>query len=210
MDDIRNRVIEMRVISGRDLLGHDDNPRTHPLFQRKGVRGSVNETGITDVLRAYHSERNGGKLTLLDGHVRREEFPDLVWPVIILDLTDEEADKQLLVEDGLGMLAEYDPVKVKILAERARIKNSDLIAAAERLKARVAPQIEAMKKMAEEKRAATKTAVSDNFQAIRQTAVRLVVAVDDVSVIEQALAAAGTPNRADALAIVCRRFLENK
>lgn len=130
MNTIRNRVKEMKLMRGRDLLGHDDNPRIHPLFQRQGVKGSVEETGVTDVLRAYYSERNGGKLTLLDGHVRREEFPDLTWPVIILDLTDEEADKQLLVEDGLGTMAEYDPVKVRELSARARIENVGLRAAA--------------------------------------------------------------------------------
>jgi len=214
MNDIRNRVKEMVIMSGRDLLGHDDNPRVHPLFQRQGVRGSVNETGITDVLKAYYSEQNGGKLTLLDGHVRREEFPDLMWPVIILDINDEEADKQILVEDGLGTMAEYDPVKVRELSARANIQNSDLRAAADRLRDRVAPQLEALRKLNEDRRNGVietpePSPVAQNFNQ-GSSALRLVVMVEDLATVERALAAAHIPNRAKALLEICTHYLESR
>lgn len=212
MNEIRNRIIEYTLKSGRDFLDHNDNPRVHPMLQRGGIRGSVNETGVTDVLRAYYSERNGGKLTLLDGHARRSEFPDLMWPVLILDIDDAEADKQILIEDGLGSMAEYDPVRVGELSARANIQNAELRAAADKLRDRLAPQLEAIRRMAEERRTnpPEQSPVAQNFAAHGNTAMRLVVMVEDVGTVERALAATGIPNRAQALLILCQHYLGSK
>ena len=39
---------------------------------------------------------------LIDGHLRAETAPDMMVPVLVLDVTEEEADKLLLTLDPLA------------------------------------------------------------------------------------------------------------
>lgn len=117
MTDIRDRIIDLRRIPGRDLQDNAGNWRLHPRFQRDSPRGVLGTVGIADALKAYHSQRYGG-LTLLDGHLRKDEYPDVEWPVLLLDIGDEEADLLLTVFDPVGALAEMDRQKIIDLTER--------------------------------------------------------------------------------------------
>jgi DNA modification methylase len=47
-----------------------------------------------------------GTLELIDGHLRAETTPDMEVPVLVLDVTAEEADKLMLTLDPLASLAE--------------------------------------------------------------------------------------------------------
>jgi ParB-like chromosome segregation protein Spo0J len=47
-------------------------------------------------------------LELIDGHLRRDVMGDQEVPVLILDVTEEEADKLLLTLDPLAMMAHAD------------------------------------------------------------------------------------------------------
>jgi hypothetical protein len=75
---------------------------------------------------AYNSERNGGKLTLIDGHLRKQEH-DADWPVLVLDVTDAEADLLLATHDPLAALAEYDRPKLDALLQEVRAKSPAVI-----------------------------------------------------------------------------------
>ncbi|HKB37339.1 MAG TPA: hypothetical protein VKD72_12890, partial [Gemmataceae bacterium] len=68
---IRDRVREFRRLPARELLDNDGNPRRHPQAQRDALRGVLEQVGIAVALVAYASGRNGGKLTLIDGHLRK-------------------------------------------------------------------------------------------------------------------------------------------
>jgi hypothetical protein len=118
---IRDRVKEFRRVPSRDLLDHEGNPRRHPQAQRDALRGVLEQVGIAGALTAYHSARNGGRLTLIDGHLRRQDH-DLDWPTLILDVDDEEADLLLATHDPLAALAEYDRPKLDALLEEVRAK----------------------------------------------------------------------------------------
>jgi len=61
----------------------------------------LEQVGVAGALTAYHSARNGGRLTLIDGHLRRQDH-DLAWPTLILDVGDEEADLLLASHDPLA------------------------------------------------------------------------------------------------------------
>lgn len=111
---LRDRVQEFRRVSSVDLLDNAGNWRRHPLAQRQALAGLLQEVGIAGALTAYHSERNGGALTLIDGHLRKETAAT-EWPVLVLDVTDEEADKLLAVYDPLGAMAEADGEKLRAL-----------------------------------------------------------------------------------------------
>jgi len=47
-------------------------------------------------------------LELIDGHLRQEVMGDQPVPVLIVDVTEEEADKMLLTYDPLAMMAHAD------------------------------------------------------------------------------------------------------
>ena len=117
---VRNRIVERKRVKARDLLLNPANWRTHPDTQSGAVKGLLNEIGQFDALLAYYSKRNGGKLTLVNGHLRRDLDPELEWDVEVADFTDEEADKVLLLLDPLTALAGMDGQKLADLAERAR------------------------------------------------------------------------------------------
>jgi hypothetical protein len=123
---IRDRIKELRRVPAGDLLDHDGNPRRHPQAQRDALRGVLEQVGIADAMVAYHSERNGGRLTLIDGHLRKQDY-DLDWPTLILDVTDEEADLLLASHDPLGALAEYDRPRLDALLQEVRAKSPAVV-----------------------------------------------------------------------------------
>src|SRR2546423_118018 len=119
-------------MKGRTDEGHDPrprpgvppgaHPRRHPQAQRDALRGVLEQVGIAAALVAYRSGRNGGKLTLVDGHLRKQDY-DLDWPTLVLDVTDEEADLLLATHDPLAALAEYDRPKLDALLQEVRAKS---------------------------------------------------------------------------------------
>jgi hypothetical protein len=103
---IRDRVKELRRVPAGDLRPNPRNWRTHPDAQRNALRGLLAEVGYADALLAR--ELADGSLELVDGHLRAETTPDVVVPVLVLDVTQEEADKILLTLDPLAGLASVD------------------------------------------------------------------------------------------------------
>ena len=107
---IRNRIVEIRKMRAADIKGNDGNFRTHPAFQRKALAGVMHEIGMAGVLLAYHSERNGGALTLIDGHLRQEDYGQLEWwvaitsgvghgfPDLVVGVSVEDEARTLLME----------------------------------------------------------------------------------------------------------------
>ena len=104
--EIRDRVKEFRRVPSSEFEDNEKNWRVHPHAQRAALEEVLSKVGIAGALTAYHSERNGGKLTLIDGHERRGHQAE--WPTLILDVTDDEADLLLLTLDPITQLAEED------------------------------------------------------------------------------------------------------
>ena len=102
--DIRDRIVEFKRLPSTEILDHEGNIHKHPAAQKNAMAGVLQEIGIADVLVTYSSERRGGKLVVIDGHLRKNEF-DAEWPCVITDLTDDEADKLLLSHDAVGRMA---------------------------------------------------------------------------------------------------------
>jgi hypothetical protein len=55
---------------------------------------------------------------LLDGHMRQAEHPDFMMPVLVTDLTVEEAEQVLLTYDPLAAMAQTNADKLRALMER--------------------------------------------------------------------------------------------
>jgi hypothetical protein len=123
---IRDRIKDFRRVPARGLLDNEGNPRRHPQAQRDALRSVMQQVGVAAALVAYHSERNGGQLTLVDGHLRKQDY-DLDWPTIILDVNDEEADLLLATHDALAAQAEYDKPKLDALLQDVRAKSPAVV-----------------------------------------------------------------------------------
>jgi DNA modification methylase len=101
---IRDRIRELRRVPASQLRPSPKNWRSHPPAQRDALKGLLAELGYCDALLVR--ELADGSLELIDGHLRAETTPDLEVPVLVLDVTAEEADKLLLTLDPLASLAE--------------------------------------------------------------------------------------------------------
>jgi len=87
-----------------DLVTNPQNWRIHPQHQRDALKGLLAEVGYADALIAR--ELDDGRLMLIDGHLRAETTPDMEVPVLVLDVTDKEAQIILATLDPLAELAE--------------------------------------------------------------------------------------------------------
>lgn len=106
---LRDRVIDFRRVKARDLVPHPRNWRMHPKAQSAALKGVLEEVGVADALLAYERD---GKLTVIDGHLRKDTAPDHEWPIVVLDVTDEEADYLLATHDPLAAMAQPDQDKL--------------------------------------------------------------------------------------------------
>jgi DNA modification methylase len=115
---IRDRIKELRRVKASELLRNPRNWRVHPIAQAQALRALLIEIGYADALIAR--ELADGQLQLIDGHLRAETTPDEEVPVLVLDVTEEEADKLLLTLDPLAAMAEADTGRIKALLETVR------------------------------------------------------------------------------------------
>ena len=116
---LRTRITGMQFLKGKDLQDHFGNFRTHPQHQREALGGVLRDIGIAGALLVYQSERQGG-LTVIDGHLRKGDYPAQEWPCLMTDLDDAEADYMLLMHDELGRQAEREKVAMQALMERVK------------------------------------------------------------------------------------------
>src|ERR1700687_1809293 len=79
--------------------------RGHAREQAAALYGILREVGYADALLARETPDG---LMLIDGHLRADTTPDCIVPVLVLDVTEEEADKILLTLDPLVALATVD------------------------------------------------------------------------------------------------------
>lgn len=103
---IRDRIRELRRVPASELMPNPKNWRTHPKSQQDALRGVLAEVGMADAVLAR--ELPDGSLMLIDGHLRAETAADAPVPVLILDVTEAEADKLLATLDPLAAMAEQD------------------------------------------------------------------------------------------------------
>jgi DNA modification methylase len=129
--EIRNRVKELRLVKASELLPNPGNWRRHSKEQQAALKGLLSEIGYADALLAR--EMPDGKLMLIDGHLRAETTRRAMVPVLVLDVTEAEADKILLTLDPLAAMAEADGDRVQALLESVRTDSVAVRALLERV-----------------------------------------------------------------------------
>jgi DNA modification methylase len=131
---IRDRIKELRRVKAKDLVPNRKNWRVHPKAPASALRGVLAEMGYVGALVAR--ELADGRLQLIDGHLRAETTPSATVPVLILDVSEEEADKILLTLDPLSAMAESDSERLQALLNSVRTDSK----AVEQLFAHIAEQ----------------------------------------------------------------------
>lgn len=117
---VRDRVKGLRRIKANELLPNPKNWRTHPQAQQDALRGLLAEVGFAGALLGRETP-NG--VMLIDGHLRAEVSPEMKVPVLVLDVTEEEADKLLASYDPLGAMAAADAGKLEALLRDVTTKS---------------------------------------------------------------------------------------
>jgi hypothetical protein len=121
---LRDRIKEFRRVSAHELQPNPKNWRTHPTAQQDALRGVLAEVGIAGAVLARETAEGG--LMLIDGHLRTDVMHDQEIPVLVLDVTEEEADKILATFDPLGAMAEADADKLREVLESVETANHEL------------------------------------------------------------------------------------
>lgn len=137
---IRDRVKGLRRVRAGELRPHPRNWRLHPTEQKAALRGVLREIGFADALLAR--ELADGSLELVDGHLRAQVAPEMEVPVLVLDLSDEEAEKLLLLHDPLTVMAETDRGALEELLARVAVDEESLQGVLERMAAEGAQGVE--------------------------------------------------------------------
>lgn len=122
---IRDRIKEFRRVKASDLQPHPKNYREHPSQQRAYLDGILAEVGYAGAVIAR--ELPDGKLQLIDGHMRQEEAgPDQLIPTLIVDVTEEEAEKLLLTFDPISAMALENEAALKGLTAGVEFQDAEL------------------------------------------------------------------------------------
>lgn len=121
---MRDRIKELRRVKASDLVPNPKNWRRHPENQIKALHAMLSDVGFAGAQIAR--ELPDGRLMLIDGHARASVAGDAEIPVLVLDVTAEEADKILLTFDPLSQLATTDENLLASLATSVHIDDDSI------------------------------------------------------------------------------------
>jgi hypothetical protein len=127
----KDRIKELRRVTAKELLANPLNWRTHPGEQSSAMLAVLREVGIAGAAIAY--EAPDGSLTLIDGHLRHELISEQPIPVLVLDVSEEEANLLLATFDPLSAMANQDSSKLLELLEEQQADSAVLQAMLERM-----------------------------------------------------------------------------
>jgi hypothetical protein len=119
--NIRDRVKELRRVKASELRPSPFNWRAHPTEQLDALRGILAEVGFAGA--SLTRELEDGSLELIDGHARAEVSGDAMVPVLILDVSEDEAKKILATFDPIGAMATADSAKLDELLKEVSFSN---------------------------------------------------------------------------------------
>lgn len=118
----RSRIKELRHVRAGSLIPNEKNWRRHPERQMNALQKILSDIGFADAVLAYETPKG---LKLFDGHAREElTNDDCEIPVLVTDLTEEEADLLLTTLDPLSAMADTDTEALDALLRSLRKDDS--------------------------------------------------------------------------------------
>jgi len=121
---IRDRIKELRRVPASSLVVNPENWREHPPEQRAALRAVLEAIGFAGA--ELTVELPDGRLMLIDGHLRREEAGDQIVPVLVTDLTENEAREMLATFDPIGAMATTNSAAVDALLGKVQLESPAL------------------------------------------------------------------------------------
>src|SRR5437773_1230589 len=118
-----DRIKELRRVKAAELLADPLNWRRHPEAQRRALQAVLEQIGMADALLAREVS---GHLVLIDGHLRWDLDPEAMLPVLVLDVSEEEAATRLATLDPLAGMAVADPERLAALLAQAVVPDEVL------------------------------------------------------------------------------------
>jgi DNA modification methylase len=115
---MKDRIVELIRVRAGELEDSPDNWRTHGTQQREVLRGLLEDIGYADALLA---RREGDRLILIDGHLRKRLSKDQAVPVLVLDVDEREADLLLATLDPVAALAGSNAEALESLLGRIEV-----------------------------------------------------------------------------------------
>jgi len=119
---IADRIKTFKRVKVADLIDNPRNWRKHPDAQRNALGGLLESVGWADAVLARETDAG---LMLIDGHLRKELAADSKVPVLVLDVTEAEADLILATHDPLTSMAETDQALLDELVQGLDIDNDE-------------------------------------------------------------------------------------
>jgi DNA modification methylase len=113
---MKDRISSFVRVKASELGASSSNFRKHPKIQRDALVGVLEEIGYASALVARRGQ--DGELVLIDGHLRADLDPDQQVPVLVLDVSEAEADKLIASMDPIAAMARSDPAALLSLLER--------------------------------------------------------------------------------------------
>ena len=123
-DNFRSRVKELRHVPAKHLKANPKNWRVHDALQTDAFNAVLQEVGFAGAVVAY--ENSDDELVIIDGHMRTEQATNEKVPVLILDVTEEEADLLLATYDPLGTMAGSDAERLGELLQGVSASDASL------------------------------------------------------------------------------------
>lgn len=121
---IKDRIKRFDRVKANTLAPNPLNWRTHPVEQMDALRGILSEVGFAGA--ELCRELPDGTLQLIDGHLRAEIMGDNLVPVLVLDVTEAEANKLLATFDPLSAMAEVNRENLDSLLRSVETGNEAL------------------------------------------------------------------------------------
>ena len=121
---IADRIKELRRVRAGDILANPSNYRTHPDEQKDVMQDVLERIGFAGALLAR--ELDDGTLVLIDGHLRRDMDHEQIVPVLVTDLTEQEARELLAVYDPISAMAGQDDDILRDLLAKIEIEDGPL------------------------------------------------------------------------------------
>jgi DNA modification methylase len=134
-----DRVKEFRRVPASELKANPKNWREHPPEQRKALGAVLDEVGIAGALLARETDDG---LELIDGHLRTEMDDATEWPVLILDVDEDEADIILATSDPIGAMASQNDKGLTDLIASIKTDNAALGEMLDEMEKNIPTQIE--------------------------------------------------------------------
>lgn len=121
---IKDRIKDFRRVPAESLKANPKNWRVHPPEQSMALASAFEQIGIADAVLAR--ELPDGSLELVDGHLRAETAAGAEIPVLVLDVTEEEADTLLATLDPLAAMADQNASKLNGLLSQIQVEGDEL------------------------------------------------------------------------------------